>query len=134
MKIVIETIPLEKQRYPTIGDYFYEPDGTLKILITETGNDFHSTLVAIHELVEQTLTDQKGIREEDILKHDLWVETEVTKGNYPTDAEPGEHPRSPYYEEHMLAERIEKMICKHLGINFKEYNEEIFKVFNNAND
>lgn len=134
MKIIIKTIPLEEQKYPTLGDYWRDEDGTLQIRITETGNDFYATLVAIHELVEKTLTEHKGIRDEDITKHDLWVETEIKKGNYPADAEPGEHPKSPYYEQHMLAERIEKMICKHLGINFTEYNEEIFKVFNNADN
>ena len=129
MKIIIETKPLKDQRYPTIGDYVYDEEGILHIYITETGNDLHSKLVAIHELIEQTLTEAKNIREEDILKHDLWVESEILKGNYPPDAEPGEHPRSPYYNEHMLAERVEKMLCKHLNINFNEYNEEIFKVF-----
>lgn len=134
MKIIIETIPLESQRYPTIGDYYYEDEKTLHIKITETGNDFHSKLVAIHELVEETLTKFKGIKEEDILKHDLWVEGEVKKGNYPVDAEPGEHPKAPYYGEHMMAERVEKMLCKYLGINFTEYNNEIFKVFNDADN
>ena len=129
MEIRIKTIPLSEQRYPTIGDYFVDAEGVTHILITDTGNDLHAKLVAIHELIEQTLTEAKNIREEDIMKHDLWVESEILKGNYPPDAEPGEHPKSPYYNEHMLAERVEKMICKHLDINFTEYNEEIFKVF-----
>ena len=129
MEIKIKTIPLHQQRYPTIGDYFIDDEGIMHIHITETGNTLHSELVTIHELIEFVLTKAKGIKESDILKHDLWVESEIKKGNYPPDAEPGEHPKSPYYNEHMLAELIEKMICKHLDINFTEYNDEIFKVF-----
>ena len=52
MKITIETIPHAKQRYPTCGDWFFEPDGALQIKVSEEIGNPSAGLVAIHELVE----------------------------------------------------------------------------------
>lgn len=134
-QIQIEVIPLEKQRFPTLGDYFYDKKKVLQFKITDTGNPFFNKLILIHELVEQTLTEAKGIKEQSILKHDLEFEKLIQDGKVDIDAEPGEHKNSPYRQEHLLAEIVERLMLNHLNQStFKEYNDKIFKVFENANN
>lgn len=129
-KIKVEIVPLKKQRYETLGDYFYDENKTLTFKITDTGNPLFNKLVLIHELIEQTLTEAKGIKESTILKHDLEFEKLVNDGLVDIDAEPGEHKNSPYRREHLLAELVERLMLNHLNqFTFKEYNDKILKVF-----
>jgi hypothetical protein len=133
-KIQIEIVPLKKQRYETLGDY-YEKDGVLHFKITDTGNPLFNKLILIHELIEQTLTQAKGIKESQILRHDLEFEKLIQDGKVEPDAEPGEHKNSPYRQEHLLAEMVERLMLNHLNqTTFDEYDKQIFKVFTNAND
>lgn len=133
-KIQIDIITLEEQRYRTLGDY-YEKKGILHFKITDTGNPFYNKLILIHELIEQTLTEAKGIKESQILRHDLEFEKLIVDGLVEPDAEPGEHKNSPYRQEHLLAEMVERLMLNHLNhATFKEYNDNIFKVFTNANN
>lgn len=134
-KIKVEIVPLKKQRYETLGDYFYDKNKTLNFKITDTGNPLWNKMVLIHELIEQTLTEAKGIKEQIISKHDLEFEKLIKDGLVEPDAEPGEHKNSPYRQEHILAELVERLMLNHLNqLSFKEYNEKIFKVFTNANN
>lgn len=133
-KIKVEIVPLKKQRYDTLGDY-YEKAGVLHFKITDTGNPLHNKIILIHELIEQTLTEAKGIKESTILRHDLEFEKLIKDGLVPEDAEPGEHKNSPYRREHILAETVERLILNHLNQEtFTEYNDKIFKVFTNADN
>jgi hypothetical protein len=121
MDIRLKTV--EYTRYPTIGDY-YKEDGQDKITVLSTGIDTYDRLVAIHELVEQTCTQYLGITEEEITNFDL-IHLDAD--------EPGELFNSPYKREHILAETIERLICNHLNIDWKEYNNHLDKVFNGEN-
>lgn len=123
---VIESVILESQRYFTYGDYFIK-DGVRYFRITKSNSDVMDDLVLVHEILEEILTRNRGIREEDILKFDLWVEEEVEKGNYPDDAEPGDHPLSNYKKEHEFATKIEKMLADELNINWSDYENELNK-------
>lgn len=129
---VIKSADLKDQRYETLGDYEIKEDGTRVFTITKTGNDLYDDLIFIHEFVEEVLTRNKGIKEGDIMKFDLWFEDQVKKGLQSFDGEPGDHPLSPYRREHNLAEIIEAILLNYLNISFKEYNDNIFKVFTNA--
>jgi hypothetical protein len=133
-KIKVEIVPLKKQRYETLGDYF-EKDGVLHFKITDTGNPLYNKIILIHELIEQTLTEARGIKESTILRHDLEFEKLIKDGLVPKDAEPGEHKNSPYRQEHLLAETVERLMLNHLNqVTFSEYSDKIFKVFSNANN
>lgn len=118
---------LKNARYVTLGDYFFK-GGKRVFQITKTGNDVMDDLIFLHEFVEEILTRSRGIKEEDILKFDLWVEEEVKKGNCPDDAEPAEHKLSPYRKEHRFAEKIERMVAQQLNINWEKYNYELNKL------
>lgn len=124
---VINSTDIESARYPTLGDFFFK-DGIRHFVITNTGDDVMDDLIFIHEFIEEVLTRNAGIPEEEILKHDLWVEEEIKKGNYPDDAEPGEHKKSPYKKQHLFAEKIEKMVAKKLGIDWEKYSNNLNKL------
>jgi hypothetical protein len=127
-QINIEIVPLKEQRYDTLGDYYYKK-GVLHFKITDTGNPFYNKLILIHELVEQTLTEAKGIKEQTILRHDLEFEKLIKDGKVDPDSEPGDHKNSPYRKEHRLAEVVERLMLNHLNREtFEEYNDKIFKI------
>src|SRR5437773_477640 len=128
MKIDVQFVGLADMRYPTLGDYFYEGD-TLKFKIVDTGNDFYNKCILVHEIIEEALTREKGIKEEDINKFDLWFEQEVNAYRQPEDAEPGDHKDSVYRREHILAEIVEALMLNNLGISFGDYNDYILKTF-----
>lgn len=133
-KTIIEIVSLKKQRYETLGDYFYDKSGIRHFKITDTGNDLYNDLILIHEMIEEVLTRAKGIKEEIILRHDLEFEKLLLDGKVSPDDEPGEHKNSPYRKEHAIAEIVERMMINHLGLIWKEYDAEIFKVFSDANN
>ena len=108
MKIKTEIQDKSLMRYETYGDYFYVPfNDTLVFQIADTGNDEHNKLILIHELIEELLTSHKGIKEEDIMKFDI---------EHPELDEPGASRLAPYHDEHMLAQRIEDMLCVWMNI------------------
>jgi hypothetical protein len=132
--IKIAFVPLEKMRYESLGDYFYK-DGILHFKIVDTGNPVFNKIILCHELIEQTLTEAKGIKEEQILKYDLEFENLRKAGKVGEDDEPGEGKGSPYRREHILAEIVERMMLNHLDQKtFSEYTELITKVFENADN
>lgn len=128
VKTIIESIPIKRQRFKTLGDYFFKK-GVRYFRITKTKNNLFDDVIFIHEFVEEVITRNKGIKEKIIMKHDLWFEGEVAKGNFSDDAEPGEHENSPYKREHLLAEKIERMILKELNIDWKCYSDYLNKLF-----
>jgi hypothetical protein len=121
MRIVSKIVPLEWQRYETLGDYFDNGD-TLHFRITDTGNNEYNKLILIHEIVEEMLTRNRGISEKNILEYDLKFE-ESGK-----DGEPGEQYDCPYKKEHRFAELIERMICHEIGIDWDKYNKDLNEV------
>src|SRR5215207_4505971 len=92
LKIRIETISHDRQRYPTVGDYWDDPDGTLQVRISEVGDRRLELLVALHELIECELCRQRGIAEPDIMAFDLAFEKEIEAGECDEDEEPGDDP------------------------------------------
>lgn len=133
-EIQIEFVPLEKMRYESLGDYFYKK-GVLHFKIADTGNPLYNKIILIHEMIEQTLTEARGIKEEQILKYDLEFEALRKAGKVGLYDEPGEGHGSPYRREHVLSEIVERLMLNHLGQKtFDEYTEFISKVFEDANN
>lgn len=126
--IVIKTIPKSEHRYPTVGDYWRDPDGTLQIRVSEMGNKDYEALVALHELIEIILTEKKGIKEPDIMAFDVQFEKEREEGLHGEDDEPGEAPNSPYRKEHVLAECLERVVANELGVIWDEYGKTVMSL------
>lgn len=116
MRIVIETIPHDQQRYPTAGDW-YRDEGALNIRVSETLDPRDAILVALHEMVEALLCEHRNIDEQEVTKFDLAVEPD---GQWADD--PGHCPDAPYHKEHVFAECVERLMARELDRNWQEYD------------
>lgn len=112
MKIEIESIPQSKQRYATLGDYWRAADGALYIKVQEFADWRYEFLIALHELVEEALTHQRGIQEPDIMAFDT--------AHLDSD-DPGMLPDAPYHKEHVYATGVEMAMAAMLGVDWAEY-------------
>lgn len=125
LHIEIKTIPDKDQRYDTVGDY-WEKDGKDEIRVSEMGNRQYEFFVAIHEMIEQFLCENKGITDEDITKFDTEYESKRKVGDA---SEPGESIYAPYHKEHMFATKIERLLAEECKIDWDKYNHYINKFY-----
>jgi hypothetical protein len=122
MRINIEVIPHEQQRYPTVGDYWME-DGVQQVRVSHLPDWRYEILVAVHEIVELAITRHRGIPEGVISEFD--VEFEKLRESRLRSGEPGDHPDSPYRREHFFATNLERLLAGELGVNWFAYEEYV---------
>jgi hypothetical protein len=120
-KIVIEVIPHDTQRYPTIGDYYFSDSQTLQIKVSKLSCSRHELLVMVHELVEVMLTEHDNVLESEISGFDINFEDNRLVGNLD---EPGDHPDAPYKRQHCIATSVERMMCALLGVDWQAYEND----------
>lgn len=131
LKIDVQTIPVKEHRYPTVGDWFYTDDGTLRVRVAESDDPRIEMLIAIHELFEAFAAWANPITEPEVTKFDLWFEEQMNKGLLPSYLdEPGMHPNCPYHEEHVLATAVEMMLATKLGMNWADYEKNLIELSN----
>lgn len=116
MKWFIHTIPHKQQRYDTCGDYIKRRENVLEFRVSVLEEPRMEALIAIHEIVEQTLCEAKGISINTIDAFDL---------TFTGDGEPGDHIDAPYRDQHRIATFIEKYLARKLGIDWKEYERKL---------
>lgn len=119
MKIRIETIPHQAQRYPTVGDYWDEA-GVEEIRVSEMPDWRYEALVAVHEMIEMILVKHRGISEQSISQFDIAFEQSREEGK--VRGEPGDDPRAPYQKEHFFATNLERLLAAELGVDWFEYD------------
>jgi hypothetical protein len=116
MKIVIESIPSVAQRYDTWGDWWFDPDGTLQIRVSddvaELPTENHQFLIALHELVEVMACKAHGVTQQQVDEFDFANQEHCNEN----DLEPGDLPDAPYRKEHRFAMLIEHLMARELGI------------------
>jgi len=90
-----------------IGDYYFVNKDVIiiKAYLKDEASYDHAWLIALHEMIEQHLTNMRGIKEEDIDAFDRKVQ-EV--GGKADDA--GNEPDCIYRREHRFAEKYRKAI------------------------
>lgn len=113
-RISVNIRPHTSQHYDTAGDYQELKDAWV-IRLSELSDWRYEGLVLVHELVEMLLTKANGVSWDDITKFDI-------ESGHP---DPGTLPEAPYHKEHVFATKIEKMLAKELGVNWKDYNNEL---------
>ena len=113
LRIEIEVIPHESQRYDTAGDYWVDELGVLQVRVSDMGNQYYEGMVIIHELIEELLTRFKGISEPDIMQFDI---------EHLDSDDPGSLEDAPYHSEHMFALEIERAMCEYMGFVWDEYD------------
>lgn len=120
-EIRIEIVPdTSHQRYDTLDDYWLKDD-VLTFRITKQSEDWKNLFILIHAMIEYVLTSEKGITEKEITDFD--IEFEKDEKRVKKYWEPGMDKNAPYHKEHKIALKVEQLMCKHLGINFKQYND-----------
>jgi hypothetical protein len=105
--IQIKFIPHARQRYNTLGDWYYNGEDLIICVSNdcpEISTRESQQLVALHELVEALLCAKRGITQEQVDTFDM---------NFIREDEPGDDPLAPYRQEHRQA-----MIIEHLMANF----------------
>lgn len=125
MKIQLRTIPHSEQRYETCGDWENLPDGSLRISVSDMGNEDYAFLVAIHEAIEVWLCNKRGITDEVVSAFDIEYEKNRPDGD---ESEPGDHPDAPYRKEHFFATNIERMIALELGVDWAVYDDAVMSL------
>ena len=81
-----------------------------------------ASLVAVHELVEVLLCEDRGITQIAVDKFDVEFEDERKPGN--TD-EAGDDPKAPYRKEHFFATNIERLLGAELGVDWTMYDKAV---------
>lgn len=125
MQINIEVIPHNNHRYETVGDYWVDEAGVQQVRVSDMGDKRYEFLVALHELIELTLCEQRGIKEEDISAFDIEFEKNRKPGN---EEEPGDQPEAPYHKEHVFAECLERLMARELGVNWQKYTDAVMSL------
>jgi hypothetical protein len=122
MRITIETIAHEQQRYQTCGDWYYDDEGNLTIRVSQLSDWRREALIAVHELVEVLLCKHDGVTQESVDIFDKQFEATRAPDNFD---EPGDDPSAPYVKQHCVATGIERLLAAQLGVNWKEYEKEL---------
>jgi hypothetical protein len=122
MKIIIETIPHDKQRYDTVGDWIIHPNGNVHIYVSNMKNWKYEFLVAFHELSEMMLCRDRGIPQSIVDDFDKEFESRRETND---NSEPGDHPLSPYKNEHFFATTIERLMAAELNVDWSVYDKEV---------
>lgn len=122
IRIIIETIPHEKQRYATVGDWYLGSDASIHINVSDMGDWRKEAAVAIHELVEVLLCQSNGVSQVVVDDFDMEFESRREVGDV---SEPGDHPTAPYKTEHCIASGIERIVAAAFGLSWSEYEDKI---------
>lgn len=119
MKIMIQTIPHDQQRYETCGDWWFDASDNLHVSVSEMGNRDYEALIAVHEVVEALACRAHGVLERDVSAFDKGL----LAGGY--TGEPGDHPAAPYRREHCFATGIERLLAAELGVDWGPYSDAV---------
>ena len=125
MKITIETIDHNRQRYNTVGDWLYDPDlDELTIFVSKQETFQYELAVGVHELVEAVLCINDGVSQKDVDAFDFSLPKNL-------EDEPGDLPDAPYANQHCIATGIERLLIACFGLQWKPYDDGIVKLSNN---
>lgn len=112
-RIVIEVIPHENQRYPTVGDWQFV-GSELRISVSAVADWRSQALVAIHEMAEAILCLAHGIPQELVDEFDM---------GHPELDDPGGDPRCPYRLQHEVALGIESTLADMLPYSWELHQQ-----------
>jgi hypothetical protein len=114
-RIIIESKPFAQMRYPTTGDW-YEKNNNIHVDTILTDDWRVNISIAIHNIIEKFLCDAVNIKGEDVDAY--------SKAHHLED-DPGLNPDAPHHDQHMLADKIERIIHTELGLSRKKYEYKI---------
>ena len=124
-EIQLRTVPHKSQRYPTVGDYFEDISRRAQFRVSDMRNPDYEFLVMVHELIEWYLCRRAGVKIEEIDAFDMKFERDRMDGKHTMTEEPGDHPSAPYGWAHKFATKIEKLLAKRLGVDWRMYSKRV---------
>ena len=157
MKVIIQTIPHEKQPYDTVGDWRFEnadgdpitqdeamniicgvdaPSGGLFLPNQDDDVVIRINVSKMHNWRYEMLVAMHELVETLMCMHDgVMVEDvdafdkkfEAAREEDNTD-EPGDDPAAPYVRQHCIATAIERLMCAQLGCAWNEYDDAVMKL------
>jgi hypothetical protein len=146
MNIDWRVIPHKEQRYPTVGDWWWD-NAVLHLRVSKMSDIRYELLVGLHELIEVMLCEFAKVSQSDSDKFD--EEFEATRENliqsglfnfetlivlpcgcalkksHELEYEPGDDPHAPYNKQHQIASVCERALAFFLGVNWGEYEREV---------
>ena len=123
MKITIETIPHDQQRYCTAGDWIEQPGGDILIRVSELGDWRYNMAVGIHEAVEALLCRNDGVSQADVDAFDMaFSEDQPIPW---ASSEPGDERAAPYARQHCFATAVERMLIGAFGLSWADYEAAV---------
>ena len=120
----IIVLPLQEQRFTTLGDWWEDNRGRFTIAITDMGDWRYEFIVLMHELTEWGICQARGVSTKDCDNFDARWEEDIRAGFVSPEVEPGCAKRAPYHKGHMWGIRAERFFCWLLGVKWSEYCEE----------
>jgi len=123
---MVSQVPHKKQRYETVGDWI--PGRPAQIRVSKMKDQRYVFLVALHEMIEYELCKMHGITDREVVAFDVNFEAERRMNLHPLDAEPGNHPKAPYRNEHEFATMIEMMMAQKLGVSWSDYEKTVLSL------
>lgn len=127
MDIHIKVVPPSEMRPEVDGaDWYFDEAGDLQVRICPMSDWRYEMLLAIHETVEAIMCDHNGVTVAQVDKFDQ--EYDLAHPNQP-DLNAGDDPQAPYRHEHCFATAIERILCGVLGVNWKEYDDELASTY-----
>lgn len=148
MRLDIQIIDHNAQRYETCGDWWVDAEGVVQVRVSHLSDRKYEYLILIHELTEMFLELAKRrtkltrpnrivqpppheVRELQELRL-LTEETdrfdqryEASRSADDNESEPGCEPDCPVYQGHMAASAIENIAAMVLEVNYNKYAEEV---------
>lgn len=115
-------IPHSEQRYPTVGDYWLDDDGTWRFRVSAMSDWRYELLVFVHEVVEWVWCLHNGVLMADIDAFDKAYEAARQPGDV---SEPGDDPRAPYRAGHQWATVIERSMALLIDVNWQRYEDAV---------
>lgn len=106
------------------ADWLWDDKGDLQVRICPMGNWRHEALLGIHEATEALMCRANGVTQKQVDIFDAEFDR-----THETDIEAGDDPSAPYAKEHTFATAIERMLCGVLGVHWREYDEELNRLY-----
>jgi len=124
MRVIIDFVPHNKQRYDTVGDWFWKGQ-TLHIKVSRLRSWTSSFYVAIHEFFEAMWCKYWNVKQAAVDKFDMEYEKNRKEGD---NSESGDDPAAPYYWGHQggsVIEKIASLWLENYGDKWRRYDAEV---------
>ena len=124
LRILIKTVKHSNQRCEAAGDRIKKKSGQF-ITVSDMKDKRYEFLVALHEMIEWFLCDDRGIRQKEVDDFNSGFELDRDLGIHNGSIEPGDDSAAPYHKEHVFATYVEGLLAAELGVHWKDYTKTL---------